>query len=82
MSIECVCCDARVEPKNRRPSHGIAMRLFVSARKNMSLPESGSICNTCRICYRKWHNNNEFVEILYRLEEESNELIVDNSNEV
>ena len=82
MSIECVCCDARVEQKNRRPFHGIAMRLFVSAQKNMSLPESRSIYNTCRTCYRKWRNNDEFVEILDRLEEESNEMIVDSSNEV
>ena len=82
MSIECVCCDVRVKPKNRRPFHGIAMRLFVSARKNMSLPESGSICNTCRMCYRKWRNNDEFVEILDRLEEESNEMVVDSGNEV
>ena len=82
MSIEWVCCDVRVEPKNRRLFHDIAMRLFVWARKNMSLPESGSICNTCRMCYRKWRNNDEFVEILDRLEEESNEMIVDSSNEV
>ena len=82
MSIECVCCDARVEPKNRRRFHGIAMRLFVSARKNMSLPESGSICNTCRMCYQKWRNNDEFVESLDHLEEEPNEMIVDSSNEV
>ena len=50
--------------------------------KTCLLPESGSICNTCRMCYRKWHKNDEFVEILDRLEEESNEMIVDSSNEV
>ena len=82
MSIECVRCDGCVEQKNRRLFHGIAMRLFVSAQKNMSSPESGSIYNTCRMCYRKWHKNDEFVEILDLLEEESNEMIVDSSNKI
>ncbi|CAF2730030.1 unnamed protein product [Rotaria sp. Silwood2] len=81
MPVECVCCDARIEPKNRRPFHGIAMRLFVSARRNMTLPSSGSICNACRMCYRNWRNNAEFAHILNRVEQESNQMIVDSDNE-
>ena len=82
MTVECVCCDARIEPNNRRPFHGIALRLFVSARKDMYLPDSGLICNACRMCYRKWRNNTEFVNVLDRLEKESNEMIVDNDDKV
>ncbi|CAF4172210.1 unnamed protein product, partial [Rotaria sordida] len=48
MVIECVCCDSRIDSKNRRPFHGIAMRLFVSARRNICLPASGYICNSCQ----------------------------------
>ncbi|CAF3025401.1 unnamed protein product, partial [Rotaria sp. Silwood2] len=53
------------------------MRLFVSARTNMFLPESGSICNTCRMRYLKWRNNTEFVNVLDRLGKESDESIMD-----
>ena len=62
MSVVCVCCDVRIEPKNRRPFHGIALRLFLSAHKDMYLRDSGLICNTCRMCSRKWRNNTEFVK--------------------
>ena len=82
MRIECVCCDARIERKNKRPFRGVAMRLFVSARRNMALPNSGSTCNTCRMCYRDWRNNVEFINILYRLEDESNEMNVGSGNDV
>jgi hypothetical protein len=82
MFIECVCCDGRVEPKNQRPFHGITMRLFVSARRNMCLPDSGSMCNTCRMCYRKWRNNTEFVTVLDRLEKESDESRMDTDDKV
>ena len=82
MFIECVCCNSRIEPKKQRPFRGIALRLFVSARRNMALPDSGSICNACRMCYLKWRNNTEFVSVLDHLEEESNEMIVDNADEV
>ena len=82
MPIECVCCDARIERKNQRRFRGVAMRLFVSARRNMALPISGSICNTCRMCYRDRHNNVEFINILYRLEDESNEMNVGSGNDV
>jgi len=82
MPIECVCCDAHIERKSQRRFRGVAMRLFVSARRNMALPNSGSICNTCRMCYRDWRNNVEFINILDRLEEESNEMNVGSDNEV
>ncbi|CAF2201363.1 unnamed protein product [Rotaria magnacalcarata] len=77
MPIVCVCCDARLEPKNRRPFRGIALRLFVGARRNGPLSNSGFICNVCRICFRSWRNNLEFVKILDRVEEECNENIAD-----
>ena len=82
MSVVRVCCDSRVELKHRRLFHGITMRLFVMARKNMPLPECGSICNTCRMYYRKWLNNVEFIHILDRLEEELKEMAIDSSSEV
>jgi hypothetical protein len=82
MPIECVCCDVRTEPNNRRAFNGIAMRLFVSARRNMLLPDSGWICNGCRMSYRNWRYSTEFVNVLDRLEEESNEMIVDTKNNV
>ena len=53
MSIECVCCNGRVDSVSRRPFHGVAMRLFVSARTDWALPDSGSICNACRMRYLK-----------------------------
>ncbi|CAF4109077.1 unnamed protein product [Rotaria sordida] len=77
MAIECVCCNTRIDSKNYRPFRGIAMRLFVSARTNMYLPDSGSICNACRMSYLKWRNNTEFISVLNRLEEEPNESIMD-----
>ena len=80
MPFQCVCCNSRVSQENRRPFHGITMRLFVSARRNMVLPDSGFICNTCRMSYRNWHNNAEFINILDHIEEESNDMIVDNDN--
>ena len=46
----------------------------------MVLPHSGSICNTCRMSYRNWRNNAEFINILDHIEEESNDMIVDNDN--
>ena len=58
------------------------MRLFVSARRNFSLPDSGWICNACRMSYRNWRYSTEFVDILDRLEEESNQIIVDTENKV
>ena len=82
MPIMCVCCDVRMEPNNRRPFNGIAMRLFVSARRNMLLPDSGSICNACRMSYRNWRYSAEFVNIFDRLEEESNEMLIDVENKV
>ncbi len=82
MSIECVCCDIRTEPINRRSFNGIAMRLFVSARRNISLPDSGWICNACRMCYRNWRYNAEFIHVFNGLKEESNEMLMDNENEV
>ncbi|CAF4392192.1 unnamed protein product [Rotaria sp. Silwood2] len=78
MVIECVCCDTRIDSKNYRPFRGIAMRLFVSARTNLYLPDSGSICNACRMSYLKWRNNTEFISVLNRLEEEEpNESMMD-----
>lgn len=82
MVIECVCCDARIDSKNGRPFKGIPMRLFVSARTNMCLPASGSICNTCRMSYLKWRNNTEFISVLNRLEEEQNEAMMDIDDKV
>ena len=82
MPTECVCCDVRTEANTRRPFNGIAMRLFVSARRNLSLPDSGWICNACRMSYRTWRYSTEFINTLDRLEEESNEMMVDNGNEV
>ena len=41
MVIECVCCNAGIDSKSRRPFHGLAMRLFVSARTDMCLPDCG-----------------------------------------
>ena len=58
------------------------MRLFVSARTDMCLPDSGSICNACRMFYLKWHNNTEFISVLNRLEEETNESIMDTDDNV
>lgn len=80
MHFQCVCCDSRIASKDRRPFHGITMRLFVSARRNMSLPDSGSICNACRMSYRNWRNNAEFINILDHMEEQSNDMILDNDN--
>ena len=34
------------------------------------------------MCYRRWRHNTEFVNVLDRLEEESNEMMVDTENEV
>ncbi|CAF2578622.1 unnamed protein product [Rotaria sp. Silwood2] len=76
MVMECVCCDSRIESKNRRPFCGIALRSFVSARRNLFLPESGFICNACRMCYYKWRNNSEFIDALDHIEKESGESIV------
>ena len=80
--VNCCCCDRRIEPNNQRPFRGIALRLFVSARTNMCLPDSGSICNACRMCYFKWRNNTEFVSVLDRLEKESDESIMDTDDKV
>ena len=82
MFIECVCCNGRIDSKNHRPFHGVAMRLFVSARTTMSLPDSGSICNACRMCYLKWRNNTEFVNVLNHVEKESTENSVDTGDQV
>jgi len=82
MPIECVCCNVRMDPNSRRPFTGTAMRLLVSARTNTVLPESGWICNACRMSYRNWRYNTEFANVLDRLEEESNEMIVDTINKV
>ena len=82
MVIECVCCNARIDSKSRRPFHGITMCLFVSARTDMCLPDSGSICNACRMSYLKWHNNTKFISVLNRLEEETNESIMDTDDNV
>ncbi|CAF3950565.1 unnamed protein product [Rotaria sp. Silwood2] len=76
MVMECVCCDSRIESKNRRPFCGIALRSFVSARRNLFLPESGFICNACRMCYYKWRNNSEFIDAWDHIEKESDESIV------
>ena len=77
MVIECVCCNVRIDSKSRRPFQGIATRLFVSARTDMCSPDSGSICNACRMSYLKWRNSTEFIRMLNRLEEETNESIMD-----
>jgi hypothetical protein len=82
MPIECVCCNVRMDPNSQRPFTGTAMRLFVSARTNTVLPESGWMRIACRISYRNWRYNTEFVNALERLEEESNEMIVDTGNKV
>ena len=82
MVIECVCCNARIDSKSRRPFHGITMGLFVSARTDMCLPDSESICNACRMSYLKWRNNTEFISVLNRLEEETNESILDTDDNV
>ena len=82
MSSQCVCCNVRMEPNNRRPFHGIVMRLFVSARRDVSLPGSGSICDACRMCYRKWRSNSEVAHILDRIEDESNETVIAGENQV
>ena len=82
MVIECVCCNRRIHSKNHRPFHGIAMRLFVAARTNMCLPDSGSICNACRMCYLKWRNNTEFVNVLNHVENEFIENSVGTDDEV
>ena len=66
MVIERVCCNARIDLRSRRPFHGIAMRPFVSARTDMSLLDSGSICNACRMLYLNWRNNTEFISVLNR----------------
>jgi hypothetical protein len=80
MPIECVCCNVRMDPDNRRPFTGTAMRLFVTARTNTVLPKPVWICNACRMSYRNWRYHTEFVNVLDRLEEESNEMIVDTGN--
>ena len=68
MVIECVCCNACIDSKNRHPFHGIAMRLFVSARTDVCLLDSESICNASRMSYLKWRNNAELISVLNRLE--------------
>ena len=80
MLLQCVCCNSSISQENWRPFHHITMRLSVSARRNMVLPDSGSICNTCRMSYRNWCNNAEFINILDHIEEESNDMIVNNDN--
>ena len=82
MSSQCVCCNVRMEPNNRRSFHGIVMRLFVPARRSMSLPGSGSICNACRMCYRKWRSNSEVAHILDCIKDESNETVIASGNQV
>ena len=82
MANECICCNARIDSKSRRPFHGITMHLFVSARTDMCLPDSGLICNACRMSDLKWRNNTEFISVLNRLEEETNESIMDIDNNV
>ena len=82
MFVECVCCNNRVDVKNRRPFHGVAMRLFVSARTNTYLPESGFICNSCRMLYLKWRGNTEFAKVLNQIEPASNEVKNNNDDTV
>ena len=82
MLIECVCCNGRIDSVSRRPFHGVAMRIFVSARTDWALPDSGSICNACRMRYLKWRNNTEFVDVLNNIEKESIENCADTDHEV
>lgn len=82
MVVDCVCCGIRVDSTSRRPFHGTAMRLFVSARINMSLPTSGFICNTCRMSYLRWRGNREFAQAFDRIEVMPNETIDGNENTV
>ena len=82
MVIEYARCNARIDLKSRRPFHGIAMRLFVSARTDMCLPDYESICNACLMSCLKWRNNTEFISMLNRLEEETNESIIDTDDNV
>ena len=82
MVIECVCCNARIDSKSRRPFHGIAMRLFVSSRTDMCFLDCGSICNAYRMSYLKWRNNTEFIRVLNRLDEEPSESIMDTDDKV
>ena len=46
----------------------------------MALTDLGSICNTCRMSYRNWRSNTEFINILDHIEEESNDVVVDNDS--
>ena len=82
MAIECVCCNARIDSKNRRPLHDIAMRLFVSARTDIYSPDCESICNARRVSCLKWRNNTEFISVLNRLEEEPSESIMNTDDKV
>ncbi len=54
----CVCYESRVILKNLHLFDGIALRLFVSARKDMSSPVSRFICNACGMHCLKWRNPN------------------------
>ena len=82
MFVKCICYNGRVDQKSRCPFHGIVMRLLVSPRINMSLPDSGWICNGCRMCHLRWRNNSEFANVLHSLEDESNEKMNDDRDKV
>ena len=82
MVVECVCCDVRMDLKSRRPFHGLAMRLFVSARRNKHVPEEGFICNGCRMSYSKWRENPDFSKMLNQIEIISNENMENNDQRV
>lgn len=83
MVVECICCDVRIDFKNHRPFHGLAMRLFiVFTRRNEPVPEEGFTCNGCRVSYFKWRENPDFSKVLDQIEIISNENMENNDNKV
>ncbi len=82
MPTECVCCGSRVDSKDGRPFYGVVMRLYVSARTNLFLPDSGIICVCCRMSYLKWRGKREFAEVLDQIDGKSNETIDDDDKQV
>ena len=82
MVNKCVCYNARINSRSRRPFHGIAIRLLVSAQTNIRWTDSESVCNACPMSYLKWRNNSEFTSVLNCLEEVPNESIMETDDKV
>jgi hypothetical protein len=64
--MKCVRCDSRIVRKSLHLFDDIVLRLFVSARKDMSSSGFGFICNACGMRYIKWRNpNGEKAQLQY-----------------